>query len=66
MSNTPAARRICASVMAAADGIVENNEYVDIALNFVTSSPDRIILQPNLTRVQIVDLDGMIFFVKVH
>ena len=50
--------------MAAADGIVENNEYVDIALNFGRPSPDRIILQPNLTRVQIVDLDGMIFLLK--
>ena len=59
-ANVPLARRFCVSVMAVADGIVENHEFADIVLNFAAPSPDRIILQPNKTRVQILDTDGMI------
>ena len=46
--------------MAAADGILENNEYLDIALTFFSLHPDRIMLEPNLTRAQINSMDGMI------
>ena len=60
MANMPMARTFCVAVMAAADGILENNEYFDIALDFFSPSPDRIMLQPNLTRVQINSMDGMI------
>ena len=56
----PTARRFCTPVMAAADEILENNEYVDIVLNLFRASPDRIMLHPNITRVWIIDMDGMI------
>ena len=60
MANMPMARRFCVPIMAAADGILENNEYFDIALDFFRPSPNRIMLEPNLTRVQINSMDGMI------
>ena len=60
MANMPMARTFCVAIMAAADGIPENNEYFDIALDFFSSSPDRVILQPSLTQVWINSMDGMI------
>ena len=60
MANMPVARTFCVAIMAAADGIPENNEYFDIALDFFRTSPDRVILQPNLTQVWINSMDGMI------
>ena len=60
MANMPMARRFCVAIMAAADGILENDEYFNIALGFFSLSPDRIVLQPNLTRVHINSMDGMI------
>ena len=60
MANMPTARRFCMSIMAAADGILENIEYFDIALDLSAPSPDRIMLEPNLTQVQINSMDGMI------
>ena len=56
----PEARRFCVPVTAEADGILENNEYFDIALNSAAPSPNLFILQPNLTQVQIISMDGMI------
>ena len=60
MANMPMARRFCVAIMAAADGILENNEYFDIELDFFRPSLDRIILELNLTQVQITSMDGMI------
>ena len=60
MADMPRARRFCVPVIAKADGILENNEYFDIALNFAATSPNLVILQPNLTQVQIISMDGMI------
>ena len=56
----PEARYFCVPVTAEADGILENTEYFDIALNFAAPSQDLVILQPNLTQVQIISMDGMI------
>ena len=66
MANTPMARRFCVVIVAAADGILENNEYFNNALGFVSLSPDRIMLQPNLTRVQITSMDGMITILYIY
>ena len=60
MGNMPMARRFCVAITAAADGILENDEYFNIELGFFSLSPDRIMLLPNLTRVQIYSMDGMI------
>ena len=60
MANMPMARRFCVSIMAAADGILENIEYFDIGLGFFSLSPDRIMLEPNLTQVKINSTEGMI------
>ena len=54
-------------VTAVADGILENTEYFDVALNFAAPSPNLVILQPNLTQIQIISMDGMInIYVVMH
>lgn len=61
-ADMPETRVVCAPFFAAADGMLESDEleYFDISL-FVPTT-EQIILQPNTTRVQIVDMDGMFCF----
>ena len=66
MANMPNTRRFCVAIVAAADGILEKNECFNIALGFFSVSPDRIMLQPNLTRVQITSMDGKINILYIY
>ncbi len=55
-------RRLCNLVIGIADGILENTEMISLQLTYLGAAPmGLILLQPNVTVLEILDLDGRQF-----
>ncbi len=52
-------RRLCNLVIGIADGILEDTEMISLQLNYLGAAPmGLVLLQPNVTVLEILDLDG--------
>ncbi len=58
-ANMIGSRRLCYSVIGIADGILEDTEMISLQLIYLGAAPMRLVLlQPNVTVLEILDLDG--------
>lgn len=65
MPNPANMRRVCATFQAIEDGVAENVEKVDLLLAFSMPPENVVIIQPNITRVQIVSTDGKVILFRL-